>query len=320
MKEFITTSRRVGVVEIGSRAVRLLVADVSKDKRLTVVATDWRETQFMAAVRLEGHALREKINEVASVVDDFLQTCSALRVSDIKVFGTKAMRAMPSEYVQDIRIRIPGLEILDERSEAFYSLVAAITGLSSVMRMRNDVIVIDQGAGSTELILGRLSDDKVKLIQYKSYNLGTQVLVELLKANKGNIRKFRDLLEQKIDRYKLIKAAPTSPIVVLGSAATKLAWIKLNQGRLGRYSPSKVHGQVISTQSVDNLVKAASNNPDQLKQIIEPNNAHDNEFETVLTGLVALSIFLHKLGRTEFIVSGWGTRYGVAWTLGAVKE
>lgn len=311
MKEYITTSKRVGVVEIGSRAIRLLVADVSKDKHLTVIATDWRETQLMTAVRLGEYVLRRKIKEVESIVNDFLKRCHALEAYDIKVFGTKAMRTMPSKYVDDIRSRIRDIEILDAKSEAFYSLVAAIKGLPAVVSL-GDVLVIDQGAGSTELILGRLSGKKVKLIQYKSYGLGTQVIVELFKDTKGNIRRFRDMLEHKINRYKLMIVPQTSPTVVLGSPATKLAWIKVNGTRHGRYSPSKVHGELIATQVVDNLVKVAINSADQLRQIVEPDDSRNDEFETILTGLITLSILLHKLGKTEFVVSGWGTRYGIA--------
>lgn len=310
-----TATKRVGVVEIGSRAIRLLVADVLADEGIRVASSDWRETHLTAAVKLGGSALRAKIKEIKGIVNAFLERCRHLGASRVGVFGMEAIRRMSKEYVQYLSRDMPQLVILDRKSEALCSLIAAVKGLPAAVFQEHDVLMIDQGSGSMELALGHTLDSSVHLISYKSYRLGTQTLVELFRKYKGKIPEFHSKIEKRISQYKLIETGTSMRTIALGSAATKIAWIKVRQNSAEQYSPRRVHGQIIGVSTIDNLIKAATDDPATVRRIINPHNSDGEEFEIVVTGLVALSIFLRKLGKTEFVVSGWGTRHGIAWML-----
>ena len=101
--------------------------------------------------------------------------------------------------------------------------------------------------------------------------------------------------------------------IILGSAGTKVAWIKVRKNLADRYEPGKVHGQIISTESLDRLAAMAIKDPVGVRRVIDPVNPQSSEFETVMTGIVAISVFLKSLGKAEFKVSANGSRYGVVW-------
>jgi len=307
-----TDAQRIGVVEIGGRAIRFLIVEILTDKNFKVVHTDWQKVNLAATTE---NNLKSTVNQVVDVVHIFLDKCSQLKVSSAYVFGTAAVRRLPKEYIEYLSKQIPNLMVLSERSEALCSLVAAVRGLPSVVSGKHRALAVDQGSRSIELALGNLFNDAIKLINYKSYKLGTQSLIELLEKDKGNISLFQNKLKQTISCYKLFKLDSSSPVIVLGSAATQFAWIKVRQYPEEKYRLHRVHGQFITLHNLNQFIKTATTNPAQTKRIIDPQNASENEYKRTVAGLVLLSIFLQKLKRTEFVVSGLGTRYGLIWLM-----
>jgi exopolyphosphatase/pppGpp-phosphohydrolase len=303
------------VVEIGSRAVRLLVADVSPDLGLRMVGSDWEEAHLAAAVATGGTGLSQTIEKVSGIVERFLKKAREMNTSHVAVVATEAVRRMPKHHLKQLSGLLPQMVVLKGRAEAYFSLLAAVKGTNPGIFKNHDVLVIDQGAGSLELAKGHIENGELQLIGYKSYSLGTQVLVGVLRKENGNFSRLRDYLERRISASRLIGMNSPGPVFILGSAATKLAWIKVRKDILERYNPRKVHGQVLNLSSVDSMIKMAMEKPTRVRHLIDPRNPDGEEFETVLSGLVALSTILEKLGKREFIVSALGVRHGVAWEL-----
>jgi exopolyphosphatase/pppGpp-phosphohydrolase len=304
--------KRAGIVEIGSRAIRLLVAEISPAGRLTIVTSDWRETGLAFAQSIGGTALDQKVDEVIDVANAFVKESRTRGVNRMCVFATEAVRSMSKEHTAILCERIPGLEIIDRKTEACCSLLGAITPFETP-KPTDESFVIDQGAGSMELAVGRISASGVELSEYKGYKLGTQELVQDLNESQKDFGKFCVKLENKVKSLKLLEVAPGLYPIVLGSAATKMAWIKVRRNPTDRYEPGKVHGQTIDLQSIDKFATMAVGSPETVRKIIDPFNPKSHEFETVMTGLIAISVFLKRLGKTEFRVSAYGPRYGVVW-------
>jgi exopolyphosphatase/guanosine-5'-triphosphate,3'-diphosphate pyrophosphatase len=307
-------TRRVGVVEIGSRAIRLLVADISPTRGLVVVSTAWREAPLGALVKGGKEALRAKLEEVDGIVREFVARCRQMGPSRLCVFGTEALRKISEERMCELSKVMPYLTILDKKSEALCSLVGAIRGFSCLVSDGEEVLVVDQGAGSMELAVGKLSESAAELLSYKSYELGTQPLVGLFKRCGGHIPRLRERVEKRISAYELVTVG-RGPTIVLGSAATKCAWIKVRREPSEAYAPGRVHGQIVSLDQVDKLFEEAMIKPEEMRKVIDPRNPSGDEYEIVVSGLVALSIVLRTLRKTEFTVSAWGTRHGLAWVL-----
>ncbi|MGD0650910.1 MAG: hypothetical protein ABSA97_07200 [Verrucomicrobiia bacterium] len=312
MSSITSAITRAGIVEIGSRAIRLLVAEISPAGRLAIVTSNWRETGLAMAQSVGGIALDKKVDEVSEVVNAFLEEGRTHQPNRMCIFATEAVRRMSNEHVATLRERIPGLEIIDRKTEACCSLLGAITPFETPTPT-DESFVIDQGAGSMELAVGRILISGVELSAYKSYRLGTQELIEDLNESQKDFENFSLKLHNKVKKLKLVEVAPNLCPIVLGSAATKMAWIRVRRNPTDRYEPGKVHDQIIDLQSIDKLAKLAVGDSETVRRIIDPLNPKSLEFETVMTGLIAISVFLKQLGKSEFRVSAYGPRFGVVW-------
>ena len=85
-------SRRVGVIEIGSRAVRLLVAEVSVGGVVEAVLSRVQETRLMDAVQEGASAEREELERIAGAVQRFRAQALAFNANPVAVFGTESLR------------------------------------------------------------------------------------------------------------------------------------------------------------------------------------------------------------------------------------
>ncbi len=86
------------------------------------------------------------------------------------------------------------------------------------------------------------------------------------------------------------------------------------------YDPRQVQGQVIPLKHIDSLVRVAVADPTAARMVIHPKQPDSMEFETVVSGLIALEIFLRREKKDEFVVCGDGTRYGVVWKVALAES
>jgi exopolyphosphatase/pppGpp-phosphohydrolase len=138
-------------------------------------------------------------------------------------------------------------------------------------------------------------------------------LVERLRTFKGDFRRFSEDLRRELGSLKAFDPSGKLCPIILGSAGTKVAWIKVKQHPAERYDPGRVHGQLITSDALERLVAMAIKDPALVRRVIDPVNPQSAEFETVMTGIVAIEIFMKSLGKTAFKVSANGSRYGVLW-------
>lgn len=313
-----SVSNKVGVIEIGSRAVRLLIAEISPFGRLTVASSDWKETGLAHAQASGGHSFDDKVKDLVSTVRAFQKKAAAYRTSRLCVFATEAVRNMSTEHLTLLREGIPQLEVIDRSMEARCALLGAVSPFEAPKKSE-DTFIIDQGTGSMETGIGRISPSGATLSQYESYSLGTQILVDILGECGGDLKKFQAGMRDRIAGFNVVNSDSISPII-LGSAATKIAWIKVRGSMSDRYDPKMVHGQTIEVSMIDNLVSTAIAKPDMVRRIIDPVNPESREFETVVTGLIAIRLFMERFGKKSFMVSAYGPRYGVVWMAGKYRE
>lgn len=310
---------RIGVIEIGSRAVRLMIADVSREIGLKIVNTAWDETHLAAAVKIGGEGLYAKLDEIENSVKKFKESCREQRASEMCIFATAAFREMPSAFREYFLIRIPELQILDKMAEAACSLLGAINEFESSISPENQ-LVVDQGTGSMEVVLGHVTSTGVTLMDFKSYALGTQTLVQNLAEKQHDLKKFQSSFARSVGNYKPIGVAFEGRPVILGSVATKIAWIKVRNGPGHNYDPALAHGQIINRKVVESVINLSLKEPDTVKYLISPRRGDIMDFELFITGLIALNDLLKKLGKQQFKVSAFGTRFGVIWMLALYRR
>ncbi len=321
---------RAGVVEIGSRTVRLLVGTLAPDGSIVRLAGDSRQVWFAKALSSASEAPSTKTEEVLTAVQEFRARCKELGAGRICVFGTEALRRLSAEHprlYQGLKAQLPELKVLLGREESRLSLVAALKSLPGLVPDDGMALVLDQGGGSLELAVGSVS---LGLRAHKSYKLGADALRRLLWEKDGRISRFTESLARHIRDYSLAQlrheAAEAQRTIVLGSAATKLGWVSLRPSPQHIYDPRRVHGHVFSSSFIEEAflpyvrsVCGGDSVPRSAPKVwaeFDPRDATGDDFETVLTGALALRLFLNALRKKEFVVGAFGgLSLGVLWSL-----
>lgn len=309
---------RVAVIEVGGRAVRLLVADVSLLSKLTNVVTSWKEVDLAAAVEVGGSRLNTTLREIGAIIKQFRGTANEQQPTQFAVFGTEALRRLEGNPLLEVLCgAVPDFKILSRKEEAELSFLAGVMGTGT--RGDQTSLVIDQGSGSMEVVVGNVCSRGADMHFYKSYKLGTRELVKILRLA-GSFDGLRKALLKRFSEYESLTGQPVGPPIVLGSAVTRLAWLSVKPEMFAQYDPRQIQGRILRLRHIDNLVQVAEQNPGAARIVVQPQNPNGSEFETVISGLIALEVFLKREKKNEFVVCCDGTRYGLAWKLALMEE
>jgi len=166
------TGNKYAAIDIGSNAVRLMVANVSKVngktsvKRLALVRVPIRlgDDVFTSGVISERNYER-----MIDAMTAFKHLMRVHDVSEYRAMATSAMRNAEngSALIADIRKKSDvNIEIIDGKKEA---AIIFSTKLSELIKKDKSYIYIDVGGGSTEITV----ISKGKIIGSKSFRVGT---------------------------------------------------------------------------------------------------------------------------------------------------
>jgi exopolyphosphatase/pppGpp-phosphohydrolase len=311
---------RVGVIEIGSRAVRLLVADVSRERGMVAVTTRVSNAQLMDSILKGEPASQRQLSEVMDTVKTFRDIATRQGVGKICVFGTEAIRQLALLKNSAVNSMLSTVDVINASTEADCSLHAALMGLGGSEFRNVPLLVIDQGAGSTELVTG-IRNSHIQVQNFASLPLGGNSALDLFRRQHMDIEKFAAATAPAIEQIQL--ATPgVKRAIVQGSVATKCAWFRLNllAGTTDRrYDPTAVQGEFFTLENLEKLV-AYAEQPSASRWKAWFNRENPDEFNRIKTGVAILGQLLSKFEITDFFVSAFGTRHGMAWRLAMIDN
>ena len=310
---------RVGVVEIGSRAVRLLVADVSAAIGIRVVATDVQRCNLLAKLGDEESTANEIAN-IARSAQQFREEALHQGADPVVVIGTEALRRVADTELYKSSQLIKDIDgILDGKSEALCSLVAGSFSLARRKGRPKRCLLIDQGAGSTEIAFGSLGP-QVELLDSISIGLGSTELLKMFRSCKRDVRKLKKEISTSLRKLALPNFRCDCTLI-LGSVATKYAWLGLRGNKNERYNSKSVDGKILRTKGLENVysgvAKFSSDKKwEEFQQFVAPGDSGGDEGERTVAGIVQLICILQHFKQDTFVVSAMGTRHGLAYLIG----
>jgi exopolyphosphatase/guanosine-5'-triphosphate,3'-diphosphate pyrophosphatase len=206
-------------IDIGSNTTRLLVAE-PVEGQLKKTMEQRAYTRIGKAVE-KGRIADQKTAEVGEVVATQVRLAQELGAEEIRAVATAAIReAKNGEEVADAVAATAGvpIEILSEEEEGRLSFLGATKTLGHPAE--GLIGVVDIGGGSTEVILGTVSDG-VQSVQ--SWPVGSGNLAdELLSSDPpsaAEIRRARDRIE---DIFEGVEIERPAQAVAVGGSATSL--------------------------------------------------------------------------------------------------
>lgn len=298
--------KRIGVIDIGTNSVLLLVCQYNKAKIEPIL--DLSEiTRLGEGVQKTGLLSDVAMKRTAEQANSYLEICKQKRVSEVKAIGTSALRdaANSEDFVRRVKEQ-SGLdvEIISGEKEAELSYIAVSQDPVLKPNLDYPLIVIDVGGGSTEIVVG---DESVKNLY--SFNIGAVRANDLFLKNEPPLQCEIDALTEHVrSEVGELNLPAETAIVGIGGTITNLAAVKLKQTK---YDREKIHSLTIKNEEISRQIELYCSMPLEKRREItglEPKRA-----DVIIGGAVIFRAILEAIGSSQIIVSARGLRYGIAY-------
>ncbi len=152
-------THRVAAVDCGTNSIRLLVADVGSDGRLTDVDRRMEIVRLGQGIDVSGRIAPDAMERTLTASRTYAARCRELGAEAVRFVATSASRdaSNAAEFVAGVREAFGDLDVVPEvvtgDAEAELSFTGATGGLAEA-RVDGPYLVVDLGGGSTELVRG----------------------------------------------------------------------------------------------------------------------------------------------------------------------
>jgi exopolyphosphatase/guanosine-5'-triphosphate,3'-diphosphate pyrophosphatase len=298
-------AQRVAVIDVGSNSTRLLVADV--DGGVSVLERQSRVTRLGRGVDLSGQLSDEAVEVACAAIGDYVAICRERSAEKVTTIATSAVRdaANGSAFVAELRERFAlSARVLDGEEEARLTY----RGATDEQPPETPTLVIDIGGGSTEMIVG----SGAEIAFHASLQAG--VVRHSERHISGDPPTAAELEALADDIRALIGAAlaghdevrPAAGIAVAGTP-TSLAAVELG---LEPYDPARVHGHVLSLETIQRLLSRFASAPLAERAAIP--GLHPDRAPTIIAGCVILIEAMRAFGLERILASEHDILYGMA--------
>ena len=251
---------RCAAIDIGSNTTRVLVAEPDSGQ-LRGVMDQKAFTRLGAACGPDGVIGPRKTAEVADAVATQVRLAEELDANAIRIVATAAMRdaANRADVVDEIT-RACGLpvEILSEQEEGRLAFVGATRTLGHVVE--GEIAVVDVGGGSTEIVLGSLTDG---VHSVSSFKIGSGSLTERFVAGDppaaAEIRALREHVDKVFAGVDVER--PAQAVAVGGSASSLRSLV----GMLLEYETLERAIRVLTGDDIDTVAKRFELDPRRVR-------------------------------------------------------
>jgi len=283
----------IGVVDVGSNTVRVLVADHGQ-----TYLSEREMLRLGADIESHGHIPPEKLDRVASVVSRYVADADAAGATALEVLiASPGRQAVNGEELRDLLEEVSGrpTRILTAVEEAHLAFIGALSVTS--VPARRPVAVVDVGGGSAQVIVGTQHDGPQWT---RSIDIGSQRLTSrMLSADPPGanaIGAARAEVEHYLANWD---APPVRATLAVGGSARAL---------------KRIVGARIGVDELDHLLELLAHTP--AVEIAERHGIGQERARTLAAGAVILSGLQHHLGTPLKVVRG-GLRDGALLTLAA---
>ncbi len=286
--------KKYGAIDIGSNAVRLLIANIIEEKG--------KEPQFKKSslvrvpIRLgadtfvTGRISEENTNRMVDAMEAFKLLMKVHGVEKYKACATSAMReAENGPEVIDTILKETEIEvdIIDGKKEA---AIIFSTDLNQLIESESTYLYVDVGGGSTEFTLF----SKGRIINSKSFKIGTVRLINNKKSeNKVIFKKVQEWVEENTKNYKRIS--------LIGSGGNINKIFKMSGRDIGKpisYIYLNAQYQFLKKMSYKERISELSLNHDRADVIVPATKIYLSSMKW--SG--ARKIFVPKIGLSDGII------------------
>ena len=302
---------RYGALDIGTVTCRLLVADV-EDGRIIDVDKEYAITDLGVGVDATGRLSEAAIERVLACVDRYLEVLARYDTPEHPVRRLIAMATSASrdaangpEFAARLAERGITLAVIPGSREAQLTFLGASSDFPG-----ENLLVVDIGGGSTEVVAGRFGEDPVAS---HSFNIGCRRVTERFFRDDPPTPDQMDAARQWIREtmapyFEGLATAGFAIDRVVAVAGTATSVVAVHE-RMAEYDSSRVHRSVVERTVLDEVyAQLASVGLDERRRTagLDPGRA-----PVIVAGLVILQVVLDLAGMPSFTVSESDILHGI---------
>jgi exopolyphosphatase / guanosine-5'-triphosphate,3'-diphosphate pyrophosphatase len=278
-------------IDIGSNTTRVLVAEPDGGQ-LRKVMEQRAYTRIGKASQHDGAIDAEKVAEVAEVVATQVRLAEEVGAEAIRTVATAAIReaANREEVIAEIN-RVAGVEVevLSEHEEGRLAFIGATKTLGHPVE--GDIGVVDVGGGSSEVVLGSVTDG-VRAVH--SFKIGSGSLADDFLANDPpSPSELRAVREHIAEFFDGVEFEQPGQAVAVGGSATSLRTLV---------------GAVLEYETLERAIRVLTGDP--TLEVAKRFELDPRRVRILPTGVVLLEKLSELLGQPLQIGKG-GLREGI---------
>ncbi|MGE5235840.1 MAG: HD domain-containing protein [Acidobacteriota bacterium] len=292
---------RIAAVDLGSNAIRLLVAEFQRPGEFLPIEVDRAPVRLGHDVFLSGKLTRDAMASAVDVLRAFRSRIAALGAGRYRAVATSAVRESSNgeKFVERVRREADlDLEVISGSEEARLVHLAV---RRRVQLGREQWILADLGGGSVEVSLV----DEQGILWSESHTMGSVRLLEELAGTGQTPGRFRRLLEEYVSTLRIPSAAhyrtPAGFIATGGNIETlaKLAGSEPGSDGTSRLSTKRLR------DLIDTLAKLS------FRQRVDELGLREDRADVVLPAALVYERLARLAGAGTILVPHVGIREGV---------
>ena len=281
-------------IDIGTNSIRLLIAEY-KDGQLNRLVNELRTPRLGDGIN-NGEINSKAQARAIKVLQEYKRLIDKYEAS-YRAVATSAIRdaANQEEFLNKVKKKAQiKIDVIEGSEEAKLSYLGIINGIK---KNRKNMLAIDIGGGSTELILG----SKDELTEYKSINLGA---VRLKENYQQDIKAMQEYAKQIISKTAVDKNIEM--LIGVGGTITTLAAI---DQELENYQPEKIQNHKLSLTTVNNIFSYLMGL--SLEERKKVTGLEKNRADIIIPGILILIAIMEFFSIKQLRVSDFGILEGI---------
>ncbi len=302
---------KIACIDIGTNSIRLLLADYDNLK-FTNVSKHLQMTRLGKGVNETGLLASDRIEESIEVITSYYDKSKAFGAEKIYMMATSAVR--DSRNAADLTQAVYEqtgciIDVISGNLEAEIGFLGVLLGLDfeSAEAQNEDVLVIDIGGGSTELIIGDVTGIKYAT----SLNIGAVRLTGAFIHHDPVLPKETEAMHQVVERQvesvlDAIRKFKITKCIGIGGTATTFATMV---HEVSTYSREHVHNLVVSIEDVSKMnAKLEHISVEERKKII---GLESKRADIIYAGGLILKQIMETIGLNQMIISDYDNLEGL---------
>jgi exopolyphosphatase/guanosine-5'-triphosphate,3'-diphosphate pyrophosphatase len=296
----------VGVIDIGTNSVRIVIGEIFPGGRVSVLERAWLPVRLGQDTFVKRQLSRRTMNEAISVLQGYRQMLDTYKANHVRAVATSSVReARNADAFLDRIFVSVGLdvEIIEPSEEIRLTVSAVREALGETGVGKGHALVADVGGGTALLALLHRGET----ISSGSYALGSIRLQEALDTAGETPQRVADMLRHQIGSA-VSAVASTMPLRRVRTLIAVGGDARFAAQKVGQPGPGE-HVHVIPAEAFKAFVaQCADCTPDALAL------RHKIEFstaETIVPALLVYEAVLHETRAQKLIVCDSSMRDGL---------